>query len=144
MERKYELTDDRVRFIYHGQPIFLYRIRALRDIQGGLVRTGDLGGYIESEANLSQQGECWVGREAHVYGNAYICENALVNENAVVQDEALIFGKAVIMDHAFMRDQAKAGQSAVVSDYVSLSGQAQVMGHQVLMGRTMIHDKEED
>lgn len=54
--RKYELlksdtVDD------HGTT--LYRIRALRNF--GDVRKGQLGGYIEAERNLSQEGSCWVG-----------------------------------------------------------------------------------
>ena len=36
----------------------LYRIRALRNLPG--VLAGDKGGYIESEQNLSQEGNCWV------------------------------------------------------------------------------------
>ena len=36
----------------------LYRIVALADF--GNVTTGDQGGYIESEKNLSQSGNAWV------------------------------------------------------------------------------------
>ena len=35
----------------------LYRIVALADF--GIVTTGDQGGYIESEKNLSQSGNAW-------------------------------------------------------------------------------------
>lgn len=44
---KYEITD-----IAHEKYPFLHRIRALRDIRPG-VRAGDLGGFVESEHNLS-------------------------------------------------------------------------------------------
>ena len=47
---KYELTDNKK----NG----LTQIRALRDF--GAVKAGDLGGWIESEKNLSQGGDCWV------------------------------------------------------------------------------------
>ena len=46
----------------------LYRIVALADF--GSVTTGDQGGYIESEKNLSQSGNAWVYDNARVYGNA--------------------------------------------------------------------------
>jgi hypothetical protein len=49
----------------------LYRIKALQDINNK-VRAGDLGGYIESEANLTQIGSAWVHKGARVYGNIYI------------------------------------------------------------------------
>ena len=39
----------------------LYRIEALKSF--GTVRVGDLGGYIESENNLSHEGTAWVSGE---------------------------------------------------------------------------------
>ena len=47
-----------------------------------------VGGWIESEQNLAQEGECWVFDDAMVYGNAKVCETAQVCDNAQV------FGKA--------------------------------------------------
>ena len=47
MNTKYEITD-----IAHEKYPFLHRIRALRDI-GSEVKAGDLGGFVESEGNLS-------------------------------------------------------------------------------------------
>ena len=52
----------------------LYRIKALKDF--GSVKEGDLGGFIESEKNLSQEGDCRVG------GNAWVDGYAQVNWNA--------------------------------------------------------------
>ena len=42
----------------------LFRIVALKDFSN--VKKGDLGGLIEKEGNLDQQGNCWV------YGDAKI------------------------------------------------------------------------
>lgn len=36
----------------------LYRIQALKDFNG--VKSGDIGGYIEKESNLSQSDNAWV------------------------------------------------------------------------------------
>ena len=36
----------------------------------GNVKKGDLGGWIEKEDNLSQEGDCWVFGDAWVYGDA--------------------------------------------------------------------------
>lgn len=44
---KYEITD-----IAHPEYPWLHRIRALQDV-GKDVKKGDLGGYVESESNLS-------------------------------------------------------------------------------------------
>ena len=61
MIRKYELIlEDSIEFL--GQKLF--RIRALTDF--GSVKVGDLGGYIQSEKNLSHDGDAWVANKAYV------------------------------------------------------------------------------
>ena len=64
--KKYELTEETV--TVYGKT--LYRIRAVRDF--GSVKTGDLGGYIEKEENLSHSGNAWVSGNAKVSGNAEV------------------------------------------------------------------------
>lgn len=76
MKKKYKLTNDI--FVYHGTK--LYRIKALKDFDD--VSKGQLGGYIESEKNLSHEGNCWVYDNAMVYNNAIIHGNAIVKDNA--------------------------------------------------------------
>lgn len=66
-DKKYELTDNKIK-ISTGET--LYQIKALKDFND--VKTGELGGYIEREENLSQDGSSWVCDNACVYGNAYI------------------------------------------------------------------------
>ena len=51
---KYELTNESLDI---GTKT-LFRIRALEDFSS--VKAGDLGGWVESESNLSQEGTCWV------------------------------------------------------------------------------------
>ena len=58
----------------------LYRIVALADF--GNVTTGDQGGYIESEENLSPYGNAWVYDNARVYGNARVYDYAELYGNA--------------------------------------------------------------
>ena len=61
----------------------LYRIKALKDFRD--VRKGTVGGYIESEQNLSQEGDAQVYGDAWVYGNAWVSDNARVlNSHSVV------------------------------------------------------------
>lgn len=58
--QKYEITD-----IAHEEYPFLHRIRALRDICGEIC-AGDIGGFVESESNLSAEpGDCaWIFDDA--------------------------------------------------------------------------------
>lgn len=68
--KKYELTKETVTISKKT----LYRIRAVRDF--GSVKTGDLGGYIEKEENLSHFDDAWVSGNGKVSGNANVFDNA--------------------------------------------------------------------
>lgn len=62
--KKYELTAE---FIEKwGKKLF--RIKAL--ISFGSVEAGKLGGYVEKEDNLAQDGDAWVSGNARVSGDA--------------------------------------------------------------------------
>ena len=50
-----------------------YRIKALKDF--GDVKKGDIGGLIEAEKNLSQEGNAWVYEDARVSGNARVTDS---------------------------------------------------------------------
>ena len=76
--KKYELTEET--FTVFGKT--LYRIRAVRDF--GSVKTGEFGGYIEKEENLSHFGNAWISGNAKVYGDARVSGNARVFGNAEV------------------------------------------------------------
>ena len=83
--KKYEILKDE--FITLNNENTLYRIRACKDIKVSptiTIHKGDIGGYIECEANLEQKGNCWVSGDAWVYGNAEVCENAKVYGDAMV------------------------------------------------------------
>ena len=62
--KKYELTSETK--VING--VELHRIKALKSF--GNIKEGDLGGWIESEKNLSQDGNAWVGEDAMVYETA--------------------------------------------------------------------------
>jgi len=85
--KKYKLTEE---FSCYGRTF--YRIRALRDF--GCVKTGDAGGFVESEDNLSHENLCWVSGDAWVSGNAQVFGDAWVSGNAQVYSNARVFGDA--------------------------------------------------
>ena len=75
MSKKYELVvDDTITF--WGWKLF--RIKAL--ISFGSVDAGDLGGYIYTEDNLSQEGDAWVSGNAKVWGDAEVSGDAKVSD----------------------------------------------------------------
>ena len=86
--KKFELTSEFVTFL--GKKLF--RIKAL--ISFGNVEEGELGGYVEKEENLSNDGNAWVSGDAMVSGNARVCGNARVYGNAEVYGNARVYGDA--------------------------------------------------
>ena len=78
MKKKFELTDEKKNFF--GRTLF--RIKALIDF--GPVNKGELGGFVEKEHNLSQEGNSWVSGNARVFGDARVYGNAWVYGNARV------------------------------------------------------------
>ena len=89
MSKKYELTDETMEWEGHT----LHRIKALRYFND--VKAGDLGGWVESEDNLSQYEKCWFYDNAIVCGNARVCDNAIVCNNAKIyntKDYCIITG----------------------------------------------------
>ena len=126
-EKKYELLkDDSIKV---GETT-LYRIRALRDFKD--VKAGDLGGYIESEENLSHEGNCWV------YDSARVCGNAQVYDNAVVYAHANIAGNARICDNAQIGDKAQILDNAVISGNTEIVGNTFVTDNAKISGDVTI------
>lgn len=134
MAKKYAFTGETKQVAGHT----LHRIRAVRDV-GTHVKKGDLGGWIESEKNLSQGGDCWVGDEACVYGRAEVYGHAEVLDNARVYGDAWVYGRANVLDHAqvygiarvyddaYVLEGAKVGD-AWVHDNACVRGDAVVLG----------------
>ena len=78
--KKYELiTEVKVEF-----GVTLHRVRALVDIVRYGVKAGDMGGWIEKESNLDQEGDAWVSGNARVPGDAWVFGEARVSKAAHV------------------------------------------------------------
>ena len=91
--KKYELTNEtKVMF-----GCTLHRIRARISFityDGNEIHAGDLGGWVENESNLEQDGN------ARVYGNARVSGNARVYGNALVSGDAWVYGDARVSGNA--------------------------------------------
>ena len=122
---KYVLTNRTERIVWGGEWITLYAIKAARDIHRFHVEAGDIGGFVQSEANLSQDGDAWIEYGAKVYENALVSENALVGGYSKVAGNAKIFGNAKLRDHAEICDNAKIFGTAIV-EAATIRSDAQV------------------
>ena len=109
--KKYELTKE---FKVVGSTK-VFRIKALRDF--GNVKKGDIGGWIEKEENLSQEGNAWVSDNVLIFDDAQISGNVLIFDDVRISDNAQICGDAQI------------------------SGDAQIFGDALICGNVQIFGK---
>ena len=112
---KYRITESKK--VVYG--ITLYQIQR--------VSTGELGGWIEKERNLAQEGSCWV------YGNAWVSGNARVYGNARVFGDAQVFGDARVSGNAEVF-----GDAQVYGD-ARVYGDAQVLGNALVYGDAQVY-----
>lgn len=161
-DKKFEvLWDDPIDRLICGCPMKLYRIRALKAFFTealAFVKKGDLGGYVSSEKNLSQEGSSWINSCASVVNNAVVKDDALVSGNAIVKDNAVICEKALVSKDAVISDKARVcGKAAVagcaevsgaaivrnmahVADYAKIFGNAVVAGTATVLKKARISD----
>ena len=100
-DKKYEITD-----IAHPVYPELHRIRALRQVSGD-VPYGTLGGFVQSEANLSQgQDDAWLYSDSACRDEARVCDGARLYDQAMAQELALVSGSSTMYDNAIVCDNA--------------------------------------
>lgn len=149
------LSNDHI--VINGQTV--YRIKALQEF--GIVKKGELGGYIAKESNLSfKEGSmAWVGKEAVVMDDASVLNHAHVTDHAIVagtttvKDSAIVGGSAEINGNCFiMKEAVVTGaaklngkvvvtDTAIVMEDVSLNGEIRVYGNATLSGDIEINEK---
>lgn len=158
-ERKYEFTEKTKKI----GDIVLHRIRAVKDfyIFDGrtndeivyvpkvkllsnffnyrLVKKGDLGGWIEKEWNLDQEGPCWVADEACVYGDAHVSGSATVCDRAQVYDRARIAELASVHGHARVHGHASLEGRVQICEHADVAtgfffGSTTIYGHAQIAG----------
>lgn len=118
-QKKYEITE-----ITHPKYPWLHRIRARCQVNEQ-VGPGALGGYVQTEDNLSQDGTCWI------YDQAICCEEAVVEDDGRMFDGAVARGSALISGDAKMFERAVAeGNSSFFSG--ELKEDARLSGNAVV------------
>ena len=120
--KKYEFTGE----IMVHEGITLRRIRRISD--------NLIGGWIESEENLSQKGDCFIFDNAKVYGNAKVSGNASVFSNAK------IYGNAIIRQNARVYGDVTVYNNAVVCENAEVYNNAKVYGDAVVYGDARVYE----
>ena len=105
------------------------------------MRQGDLGGFVQSENNLSQEGNCWIfqsaiaAEDAVVAGDAKICDlavirgSALVSGNAVIRNRSLVEDRAIVMAGVVEEDSRIAGNARITETLVAACVYGEISGN---------------
>ena len=137
--KKYKLTDETIEV--EGKT--LYRIESLKDFR--YVLKGEKGGFVESEDNLSQEGNCWIADDAMVYddarvsGCAEVVQNAIVCGRSKVENNAVVYGYAFVKD-SYIIDDAVVGDYATVTSGVSVGGGSNIRGNVEIKNDIEVHN----
>lgn len=124
---KYELTKEMKIF----DNIKVYRIRATENFAD--VKKGDLGGWVESEWNLSQCDTAWI------YGNGIVYQHGKVEENAKVSEHGKVRGYGKVEGWGQVRGYAKVDDDAKVYGHAIVEGEAWICGHGEISGNAVIY-----
>ena len=144
MEKKYILTEERrVIHAWYGREITLYRIVAVKDFEvkalqnvrvfvgndprlkkkivAKHIKAGDHGGWIESEANLSQLGDAWVDKGAVVFDKAIIKDNAWVGGK-----KTAVAGRVIVADNSIIFSDDR---DANITHCTNVAGDIKIIGY---------------
>lgn len=113
---KYRLSDERRAFSYQingeKQKVSLRQIIALRDF--GDVTAGTVGGWVEDETTLSQEGNCWIyDVNSMVFANSHVRDDARLTQPCLVCHDVEIGGNSWV-------DAAELSHGVVLSDNVTV------------------------
>lgn len=95
------------------------RVRALRDIPKYGVKAGDIGGFVDSESCLSQEGDSWVAENGVVALGSVVSEDAFVGGNAVVCNRSVVKGTARVVGNALV-EMSEVSGTAVVEGFAEV------------------------
>ena len=131
--KKFELTENYKMCSGHK----LFQIRALVSIED-VVKAGEMGGYIEKEENLSQNGDAWVSIGACVYGDALVFDNSIVCGKAHVYEHACVFGNSIVSGEARVSGNASVYENSLLCGKPHVFGAARVRGNARVSGNSCV------
>ena len=141
--RKYELTNISMEF---GERT-LYRIRALRDFSD--IKKGDLGGWVSSENNLSQEGDCWIYDNAKCMDNARMYDNSTMYDYSEMYDYSIMRGDSEMHSYTEMHDYtimyscSKMYGCSEMHDSSTMHGNSTMYGNSIMFDSSEMHDRSE-
>lgn len=103
LENNESITESDKKYVFTGEfkmcqktDAILHRIKAIKNIPG-IVNIGESGGWIESESNLSQDGNCWISIDSTISGDVRIMDDVYVQNSSTIHGKNIeISGETVL------------------------------------------------
>ena len=133
--KKYELIKESKDYFLGREK---FRIRALKDF--GNVKAGDIGGWVCSYNNLSQEGNCWIYDNAECLDNARIFDNAMMFDNAIMFGNSVMYDNAVMLNNSIMYDNSKMFNKAKMFDNSIMCNNAEMCGNATMYDSSIMYD----
>lgn len=115
---KYELTDtSRMVKNMVNQEVKVFQIRSLQDFKNLHVKAGQLGGWVETADQLSQEGESW------------IYSDSVALDDSTVEGDAILIGKSILYRGSRAEGNACIEDSEI--DYSVVKGNAHIKSSSV-------------
>ncbi len=147
---KYRLSDASRSFSYQDngekRHVTLRQIVALQDFHD--VQAGTLGGWVEDEQVLSQQGSCWIYDEnSMVFGGSRIADSARISQPCTIYNGVDISGHAWVDGAEISRGARLSGNVLVQRSRVSgeclLGDDARILnGSEIIAARGLTLDND--
>ena len=137
--KKYELIKES-KTIFKGREVF--RVKALKNF--GNVKAGDVGGWVCSCNNLSQEGDCWIYDDAkcldnakmhnnsRMFNNSVMCDNAEMFNNSRMFNNSVMCDNTIMYDNAIMYNNSKMCDKSVMCDNSRMCDNAEMYDYAIL------------
>lgn len=127
-------------------PVNLYRVVALKDfsVMGFDVKEGDIGGYIQSEQNLSQDDLSWITNNGKVFDSVKLTDSLIRGDARVFGNcnikNSQIAGRATVYENAII-EGSFIGSNCIVNGHTNLSKVFMYNSSQIT-GTSIVTDSE--
>ena len=146
--KKYKILMDKKNTIeWEGH--ILYRIKALRNF--GDVKKGDIGGFVESEYNLSHEGNCWIYNNAKAMDNSRIYDNSKMynnskmyghsemHDNSEMYEDSVMYNDSRIYDNSAMYNNSKMRDNSVMYNNSKMCNNSEMHNNSMLCDNSRMH-----
>lgn len=122
---KYQFTNNKK--VVFGQT--LIQIQATKDFtraDGYKIKEGDLGGFIQNEQNLSQNGLCWLDETSYALHSARILDDALALNGSILRDNSILCERAMFKNSTICGKASVGGENQIKNS--SIADEAVIQG----------------